>query len=373
MHMNDLLTIKLSVPPLRTPLVSRPHVVALLEQGRRRTLTLISASSGSGKTTALSTWLHDTQVQTAWLSLDRYDNHLQRFWRLVLAALERLLPGRFQHVQDMLKPARPRRTPSIEAVLTALTNSLADLEDDVILVLDDYHEIHSDAIHTSLTFLLNHLPQQIHVFILTRSKSPFSLPLLQVSNQLGEIHSGDLRFSLEDAEHFLNTMMGRDLTFDDIAMLHECTVGQVAALQLAGFVLQGYLDSMGFIDAFADTPLPAETYLIAAVLEDLPGDILQFLRSTSLLDYLCAPLCQAVTEYRDSQEILAFLEQSNLFLVALDKQQTWYQYHPLLADYLRTRMRQNPSDFVSVLHRRAAHWYRMHGYHEQATHHLLQI
>jgi LuxR family maltose regulon positive regulatory protein len=373
MRKHDLLAIKLSIPPLRTPLVPRPHVVELLEQGRRRKLTLVSASSGSGKTTTLSAWLHNAHAQTAWLSLDRYDNHLQRFWRLVLAALDRLLPGRFQQVQDMLKPARPRRTPPIEAVLTALTNGLADLEDEVILVLDDYHEIHSYAIHTSLTFLLNHLPQQIHLFIMTKSNSPFSLPLLRFSNQLGEIHSSNLRFSLEDAEFFLNTMMGLDLTFDEIATLHECTFGQVAALQFAGFVLQRHPNTAGFIEAFADTPLSAENYLIATVLEDLPEDILQFLLYTSLLDHLCAPLCQAVTEYRDSQEILAFLEQSNLFLVALDKEQTWYQYHPLLADFLRRRQRQNPSDFVSVLHRRAAHWYRVHGYYEEAMNHLLLV
>ncbi len=177
---NDLLASKLHVPQLRARLVPRPQVVELLEQGTRRALTLISAPAGSGKTTILSSWLRDAEVLAAWLSLDGHDNDLHRFWTYVLTALDLLRPGTLKTAQELLKAVRSRPSPPIEDVLTALINDLVGLEDDVVLVFDDYHEIVTPAIHASLAFLLNHLPTHLHLFMVTRNDPPFSLARLRM-------------------------------------------------------------------------------------------------------------------------------------------------------------------------------------------------
>jgi LuxR family maltose regulon positive regulatory protein len=367
---NDLLASKLQVPHLRTKLVPRPLVVELLEQGRRRAITLISAPAGSGKTTILSSWLRESEVMAAWLSLDGYDNDLHRFWTYVLAALDTLRPGTLKHAQEALKVARSRQSPPIEHVLTALSNDLTDFEDDVLLVFDDYHEIITPSIHTSLAFLLDHLPARLHLFIATRSDPPFSLARLRVSNQLEEIRTHDLRFSSTETTLFLSTVMGLDLAAEEVAVLEARTEGWVAGLQLAGLSIQRQRDKPGFLSAFAGNHHSLVNYLAEEVLQKQSEQIQQFLLHTSLLDRLNASLCQEMTGDANSRAMLARLEQANLFVVALDEGRTWYRYHQLFADFLRLRLQQSQPDLVSKLHHRAAHWYQRHGYYEEAMSHL---
>jgi len=370
---NVLLTSKLHVPQLRARLVPRPHVVELLEQGTQRALTLISAPAGSGKTTILSSWLRDAEVLAAWLSLDGHDNDLHRFWTYVLTALDLLRPGTLKTAQELLKAVRSRQSPPIEDVLTALINDLVGLEDDVVLVFDDYHEIVTPAIHASLAFLLNHLPTHLHLFMVTRNDPPFSLARLRTNNQLGEIRTADLRFSPEEAALFLNTIMGLHLTAEEITVLEARTEGWVAGLQLAGLSLQRQRDRAGFLAAFAGSHHSLVTYLAEEVLQKQPEQIQQFLLHTSLLDRLNASLCREVTGDADSQARLLHLEQANLFIVALDEEHAWYRYHQLFADFLRTRLQQSQPDYVPELHHRAAHWYQRHGYYEEAMRHLLLV
>ena len=365
---NNLLASKFSVPQLRARLVSRPHVVELLEQGTRRALTLISAPAGSGKTTILSSWLREAGVTAAWLSLDGHDNDLHRFWMYVLAALEMLRPDTLKQAQDLLKAAR--QPPPTEEIVTALINDLVGLEDDLVLVLDDYHEIISPAIHTSLAFLLDHLPARLHLFLVTRSDPPFSLARLQISSQLEEIRTADLRFSREEAELFLTTVMGVHLTRDEIAVLETRTEGWVAGLQLAGLALQRHRDRASFLTTFGGSHHVLVNYLAEEVLQKQPEQIQQFLLHTSLLECLQVSLCQEVTGEEDSRALLAHLEQANLFIVALDDEHAMYRYHQLFADFLRTRLQQNQPGLVSTLHHRAADWYQRHGFYEEAMNHL---
>jgi LuxR family maltose regulon positive regulatory protein len=368
---NDLLASKLYTPQLRARLVPRPRVVELLEQGIRRALTLISAPAGSGKTTTLSSWLRDAEVMAAWLSLDGHDNDLQRFWTYVLASLDTLRPGALKNAQELLKAARSRQAPPIEDILTALINDLICLKEGVVLVLDDYHEIVTPAIHSSLTFLLDHLPEQVHLFIVSRSDPPFSLARLRTSDQLVEIR--DLSFSPEETARFLNSVMRLQLTTEEIATLQARTEGWVAGLQLAALSIQRQSDVAGFIASFAGSHHSIVNYLSEEVLQKQPEQIQQFLLCTSLLDRLNASLCQEVTGDVDSRALLAQLEQANLFIIALDDEHNWYRHHQLFADFLRTRLQQSRPDLVSTLHHRAARWYQGNGYYEEAMNHLLLV
>ncbi|EFH81134.1 LuxR C-terminal-related transcriptional regulator [Ktedonobacter racemifer] len=368
---NTLLASKLYVPPLRAKLVPRPHVVDLLEQGTRRSLTLISAPAGSGKTTIVSSWLRESRVMAAWVSLDAHDNDLHRFWMYVLAALDELHPGTLTHAQELLKTARTRQSPPIEEIVTAVINNLIHLDDDVVLILDDYHEIITPAIHTSLAYLVEHLPMRLHLFIVTRRDPPFSLARLRASDQLEEIRTADLRFSPEEAELFFRKVMDMHLSPDEVAVLEARTEGWVAGLQLAGLSMQRHADRLSFLNAFTGSHHTLVTYLAEEILHKQPARVQQFLLRTSLLGRLNASLCQAVTEDAESQALLAHLEQSNLFIVPLNEEHTWYRYHQLFADFLRTCLQQSQPDHITTLHQRASDWYERHGYFEEAMHHLL--
>jgi LuxR family maltose regulon positive regulatory protein len=130
-----------------------------------RKLTLISASAGFGKTTLVSEWVAGCGQPVAWLSLDEGDNDPTRFLTYLVAALQTIAPKIGAGVLAALQSPKP---PPSEAILTTLLNEITTLPDHFILVLDDYHVIDSKPVDEDLTFLLEHLPPQMHLAIATR-------------------------------------------------------------------------------------------------------------------------------------------------------------------------------------------------------------
>ncbi|HEX9370705.1 MAG TPA: hypothetical protein VF897_06845, partial [Roseiflexaceae bacterium] len=365
-----LLLTKLYVPPIRPNLVARRRLVEHLHAGARGRLTLLSAPAGFGKTTLLAEWiaslgagdwrleagnalqassLQPPASRVAWVSLDEGDADPVRFWSYVVAALDRLFPGLGAGALAALQSPQP---PPIEAVLTPLLNALAALPGDVALILDDYHVIGTHAIHQALTFLIEHLPPQLHLVIATRSDPPLPLTRLRARGELVEVRTTDLRFSAVEAAAFLQEAMGLPLSAADVAALETRTEGWIAGLQLAALAMRDRTDLAGFITAFTGSNRFVMDYLAAEVIERLPPQLQTFVLQTSILDRLCGPLCDAILgdrreargdramrsatdpiAYRPlplaSQHVLEQLERANLFIVPLDDERTWYRYHHL--------------------------------------------
>src|SRR6266542_4864424 len=87
-----LLATKLHVPRPQPGFVPRPRLVEALDEGLARGLLLVCAPAGFGKTSLLADWARRGQRPVAWLSLDTGDNDPARFWRHVVAALDRARP-----------------------------------------------------------------------------------------------------------------------------------------------------------------------------------------------------------------------------------------------------------------------------------------
>jgi hypothetical protein len=232
-HGDPLLLSKLSIPSVRSALASRPGLGERLEEGLGGKLTLVSAPAGFGKTTLLSAWISDLSGggSIAWLSLDSGDNDPARFWRHFVTAIDQLQPGFGDTALALLGSPQ---APSIEVILTTLLNGLADLDTATALVLDDYHVIESGAIHEALTFLVEHLPPQMHLVISTRADPPLPLSRLRARGELNEVRASDLRFTPEETATFLNQVMGLQLAAQDIAELEKRTEGWVVGLPDGG-------------------------------------------------------------------------------------------------------------------------------------------
>jgi ATP/maltotriose-dependent transcriptional regulator MalT len=93
---------------------------------------------------------------------------------------------------------------------------------------------------------------------------------------------------------------------------------------------------------------------------------------TSPLERLNGSLCDAVTGYSGSQELLKQLERANIFLVPLDGVRYWYRYHALFADVLQSRLWQTHPELAPLLYRRAAQWCSDHGYTAEAIDYRLR-
>jgi len=381
-HLDPLLATKVAMPPARSALVPRPHLIERLQAGLQGPLTLLSAPAGSGKTTLLSTWRttpEGKEMPLAWVSLDEGDNSSPRFWRYVLTALDGAVPGVGTAALNLL---RSSDQPSMETVLTALVNALDAHAEDVVLILDDYHLIEAEPIHRSLAFLFEHLPPCLHLLLATRADPPLPLARLRGRGNVTELRAADLRFTVEDTAAFLGTVMGLSLSPAEVAALEARTEGWIAGLQLAGLSLQGRSaeDAATFITAFTGSHRYIVDYLLDEVLLRQPEQVQRFLLHTCLLDRLCAPLCAALIDGEDppaeriaaSHEILESLERNNVFLIALDDDRRWYRYHYLFADALRQRQIANASILdVSVWHGRASVWFERQDLLEEAIGHAL--
>ena len=234
-----LLVTKLRLPRPPRRLVHRPHLTERLQQVLERPLTLIAAPAGFGKTTLLSTWLVQTPVSAAWVSLDSADDELTRFWSYTLAALDSVFPGCGTNALALLQSPQP---PAMETILTRVINALTAMPQEVALIWDDYHLVTTHAIHTSVTYLLDHLPPHLHLIIATRADPPLPLARLRTRAQLVEIRSGDLRFTSQEVAAFLVQVHGLSLAPEDIIALEVRTEGWIAGLQLAALSLQGRQD-----------------------------------------------------------------------------------------------------------------------------------
>ena len=367
---SSLLDSKFYAPRRRSGLVPRPHLTDRVQRGTRSKLTLVSAPAGFGKSTLLAEWLGVASADrsvTVWLSLDPGDNHPVAFWTHLIAALRTVAPTVGAKALTLLES--PDR--SIEAVLAPLLNELNALPDDIVLVLDDYHAIEAPEIQVGMAFLLEHLPAQVHLVIVTRADPALPLARLRAQGDLIEIRAIDLRFTPDEASAFLNGVMTLGLTAEDVAVLEGRTEGWIAAIQLAGLSMQGRDDIAGFIARFAGDDRYIVDYLVEEVLQRQSEPVRTFLLETSILSRLNGPLSDAITGQDGGKAMLEALERQNLLLVPLDDRREWYRYHHLFADVLQARLRDERPEHVVELHRRATEWYEHEGKRAEAIRHAM--
>lgn len=362
---STILTTKTFIPSPRPSFVLRRRLLEQLDGALTRPLTLISAPAGYGKTTLLSIWVNENDLPCGWLSLDVEDNDHSLFLNYLINTLGSIAPQAGQVSLSMLQSPQ---LATIESILTALINDLSTIPNDIFIVLDDYHLIDDRDVHTALTYLLDHLPSQVHFIISSRSDPPLPLSRLRARDQLVEIRQSDLRMTSEEASAFLQQSMGLDISVEQVNALEQRTEGWVAGLQFAALSMRSKEDIDAFINEFSGSHRFVIDYLADEVLAQLPEELRAFMRQIAILDRFTVPLCNTVTGRDDSATILRQVDESNLFLIPLDDQRQWYRFHQLFSDYLRTDL--NRED-LPLLHTKASQWFMFHGFASEAVKHAL--
>jgi LuxR family maltose regulon positive regulatory protein len=353
-----LLATKFQIPVLPVHHIARPRLQEELEQQTKARLALLSAPAGAGKTTLLAEWARTTANAVVWLSLEETDDDPLRFLTY--------LTGAFTHLTN--QSASLSTGSSWEKILTPFLNDLTRLlTGQTVLVLDDYHLIESPAIHAALSFLIEHAPPYLHLLIGTRNDPPLPLTRLRARGQLSELRMDVLRFVSSEVQAFLQ-MMGLQLAPDLQQVFEERTQGWIVSIQLLALALRAQPQPAALLaNSPGSHPFFLE-YVSEELLARLPPEESQFLLYTSVLDRLTGSLCEAVTELPDGQARLAAYYQGHVLLNALDDVGTWYRYHPLFAEALRTHLRRREPDMLPVLYRRASCWYEARGEAEEACH-----
>jgi LuxR family maltose regulon positive regulatory protein len=370
----QLVATKFLVPISSHPLIPRPRLNALLQASLKYPLTLIPAPPGFGKTTLLASWgksLPPNNPLLAWVSLDEGDNDLRIFWTYVISALNRVSNRQrlnyFLPLLDYLQS--PQDLSSIKYILKALINQLADRAEHFLLILDDYHVIAQENIHTTLLYLVEHPPLQLRVILATCAEPPWPFALLQARQQVLKVRADQLHCTAEETKAFFHKILGLQFSDQQIQQATSRIEGWIAGLQLLSLSLSDQTNAETLLEEISGDQRYILDYLTEEVLLQQPQDVQMFLLSTCILENLTASLCNAVMQQEDSQQMLKRLEQNNLFITPVDSKRQWYRYHTLFSEALRYQLEYMYSDLAPILHHRASLWYAEHSYTTEAILH----
>jgi LuxR family transcriptional regulator, maltose regulon positive regulatory protein len=354
----ELLRSKLEIPPLRPGFVERTGVVERLSRARTSRFVSVVAPPGYGKTTALAQWAARDGRQFAWVSLDRHDNDPVVLLTYIAEAL---------NADGTVEPAVFKAlTGPADSVWTSglprLGVALASQPEPIVLVLDDVHELENHGCLEVLVALLPHVSRGSQLVLAGRAEVRLGLPKLRADGELLEL--GPAALALNDAEaHALLAAVGVELTEAEAEKLNEHVEGWVAGLYLAALSLGGGTSSLA---TFGGDDRFVTDYLRSEELAGVEPAELDFLLRTSILDRMCASLCDAVLERDDSAQVLEQLEHENLFVIPLDHQRVWFRYHHLFREMLQAELERREPELQATLNQRAASWCEANGQPEVA-------
>ncbi len=366
-----LLSSKLQAPRVSSRHVARPRLLELLDSAREHALTLVCAPPGYGKTALLAEWRREQAGDRsfAWLTLDHDDVDPVRLWAHLIWAIRETAPeldGPRPTSVELLYPNN-----LVNGVLPPLLEALAELPGERVIVLDDYQLADNELFDASLEFFLEHLPVNVQLVIASRSEPRLPLGRLRAHGHLLEIGADELRLDDDEAGRIVEAVLGSPLPAEDVATLVERCEGWPAGVHLASLLLKHSPDGRALIQRLAGDNRYVFDYLEHDLLEGLSDEMRAFLRHTSLLGRLSAPLCDAVCASTGSRRLLAEAEHENLFLVPLDERREWFRYHQLFGDVLRRELVDAEPELVPVLHTRASEWFERHGDVEASTTHAI--
>lgn len=361
----SLLKTRLHRPLVSAGYIHRPRLIERLEQYHSRSVVLVSAAAGYGKSSLISSWLEDCKRPSVWVSLDEDDNDLHQFLNYFVAAVSTLFPSEMHQSQAMV--AAPI-LPPMPALTITLINNLEKIEQDFIVVLDDIHCIQNQRVHELLKLVLRELPRCLQLVLVGRRDPLLPLASLRAGGRLTELRMRDLRFTADEAEHYLSAELGQKIDAAAITSLVEKTEGWVTGLHLSVLAMRGREDAGNkLLELEAGTRYTAE-YLLEEVLERMPANIRKMLLQSAVLDRFCAPLCDAVIEPGrttddqaiddqaiDGEAFISWLNDNNMFIIALDSEGRWFRYHHLFAQLLNTQLKRSmDSEALAALYLRAS-------------------
>jgi LuxR family maltose regulon positive regulatory protein len=354
----SLIQTKMMPPCLPPGCVRRLALLNRLGERRGRSITVVTAPAGFGKTTLLAGWsevLSEQRHPVAWLSLDEEDDDPQQFGAYLVAALSRASEDIAWQAQQLLD--NDALTP-IKTVISVLLNGIAACGQSVFLVLDDADRLTAKPVLAIVSSLLRYAPENMHILLGARGETALAIGQFRAPASLMRINVDDLRFSIDDAQEFFDRSGTVPLDRPGVELLIEATEGWVAGLQLAALALDQVGDAAKVASNLVGAGSGIDQYLNDTVLVHLPPPILKFLLNTSILERLAPAVCDAVMGGGDESGVkLDWLERHNVFIRPLDERQEWYRYHALLSDALRRRLIRQMPQQVPLLHRRASQWF----------------
>ena len=349
----NILPTKIYCPTRRPDTLQRSHLLRVLDHDYNSKIISVTAPAGFGKSTLVSDWIDLRNHTAAWFSITEGDNEEEIFLSYILASFHSVDELFGQDSQPLLLSDQSEAN----QIITELIKECIKYEKDILLVLEDYHNVISPEIHIMVEFLIRHKPDNLHIIIVSRTDPPLPLHNYRAKNRLKEIRVSDLSFSDDEAYAFFNRLSGLNLTSEQVIKLNNRTEGWISGLQMAALSLKTIEDKDEFIDSFTGNNQYVMDFLVEEVLSGQPEQVSRFLLESSILDRFNKSLCEHVTGLENSSEILMGLEKENMFIIPLDHRREWYRYHHLFNDLLLKKLSEEEQEVIPLLHKRASTWF----------------
>jgi LuxR family maltose regulon positive regulatory protein len=359
----SLLDAKLSIPQPRTDAVSRRPLIDAARDSDRRVVG-ITAPAGYGKSTLLAEWAHADERPVGWVSLDRFDDDPSTFLYLLASAYGTVSASDANLLGEMTGTGFSvlgRAAPRLAAALRASPTPF-------VLVLDDLQEVSGPGCHDALGIVIGGIPRGSQLVAASRAEQPH-LPRLRPSGDVFEVGTDQLALDAHGAQHVFSSAQVQ-IDLDTAAAVAGRTEGWPVGLYLAALIARDGDGDHAASSVAGDDRYVAD-YLYRETMARLPEERRRFLRRTAVLEQFTASLCDAVVGEPGSSAHLRTLEESNSFLIPLDRHRGWYRYHALFREFLLAELRRSEPDEVVKLHLRAADWYEANGSGPMAVEHLL--
>ncbi|QAA32498.1 LuxR C-terminal-related transcriptional regulator [Clostridium manihotivorum] len=360
------MSLKYSIPKTKNELVLRKSLFKKLDEAVIAKLTTVVAPAGYGKTSLISSWANlntKDNLCFKWISLDESDNEIHNFWNTFLNCLITE-----DKCSKAYKLSDNEQNLNFHYFITVASDYLAKSSDmRLVFILDDFHNITDSKIHKEFNTLIKYLPEKLHLIMISRERLPVSLSKYLINNEVLELDTEDLRFSVEETTSLFRRKSAINISDEDIKILRDNFDGWAAGMQI--FILSNKDTNINSdsIREFTGQQRYIFNFFTEEVFEHLDEEIKSFLVKTSCLDVLNASLCDKAIGTNSSYKILEYLEQRNLFLFPLDDKNQWYKYHCLFKDFLNRQLNKHSEQCIKEIYYHAAIWYEESSYYTEAV------
>jgi LuxR family maltose regulon positive regulatory protein len=344
---------RVAIPWLPPRCVSRPRLLASLDQAADVPLTLVCAGPGAGKTVLLADWVRNVKARVAWITPAPADAEPRRFWRLLESALLECADT------GGVSAAGALQEPGLDLV-PMLFSQVANPRTPLLVVIDDAHVLTDPDVLEGLDNLVRTRQPGLRLVLASRSDPLLPLHRYRLAGQMLELRAADLAMTSAEIKEVL-AVHGVRLAERDFALLAARTEGWAAGVKLSAMRMEGTEHPATFVTQLALDPGSVGEYLVDEVLRRLPESQRQLMVETSFLDEVTGPIADAITGMTGCGETLAELARTNSFVIPLDPAQRRYRYHQLFGEILRYMLQRGGGHAERRLKERAASWFEASG------------
>lgn len=368
-----LVRTKTQIPRKYGDTLCRNRLENLCQEVFERLLTLVMAPPGCGKSTLARQWVEAAIKQgmrVAWYSIEADDNDPHRFLCYLQQAIADTDAGN--------RPCNPddrhfdeERTPS--AMSSAVINRIAELGDELLVVLDGYSWITDENVHDQIAYILANAPANLHLVILTSDFPPLPIGRLRVRNQLLELNSSAIRFTKAETLELFRKSSAIPIPYPQLEELYRFTQGWAAAVRIISLTIGALGNSPALVRGIMDCRiLDAIDQYLDDLFANFPPGLIDMMVDTSVVESVSLPLCLALSDEEKAETYFCQIRQQQI-LIASDPERERYTYPAPVRRYLQKRLFRKGNRHVAMLHRRAYDWYSRNMQWDNAVDHALAV